>query len=213
MAFALMYAIALAHFRGDYATIRPRAESLIEIARENGFPYWSAVASMVIGRVLVGEGNHDAGIVRMLDAMRTLRETGGELIYSYALNLLAESYLKGREPEKGLTVVAEALKGNETSGQRIHEAEIWRLRGELLVLRSGAEAEAERSFQHAIELAVRQQALSLELRAATSLARFLGQRDRPDEAKSKLAPIVARIKEGIEDADFEEAVALLRELG
>ena len=114
MAFALMYAIALAHFRGDYATIRPRAESLIEIARENGFPYWSAVASMVIGRVLVGEGNHDAGIVRMLDAMRTLRETGGELIYSYALNLLAESYLKGREPEKGLTVVAEALKGNET---------------------------------------------------------------------------------------------------
>ena len=83
----------------------------------------------------------------------------------------------------------------------------------MLVLRSGAEAEAERSFQHAIELAVRQQALSLELRAATSLARFLGQRDRPDEAKSKLAPIVARIKEGIEDADFGEAVALLRELG
>jgi predicted ATPase len=103
--------------------------------------------------------------------------------------------------------------GRAPSGQRIHEAEIWRLRGELLVLRSGAEAEAERSFQHAIELAVRQQALSLELRAATSLARFLGQRDRPDEAKSKLAPIVARIKEGIEDADFGEAVALLRELG
>src|SRR6202049_2370209 len=114
MAFALMYAIALAHFRGDYTTIRPRAESLIEIARENGFPYWSAVASMVIGRVFVGEGNHDVGIVRMLDAMRTHRETGGELIYSYALNLLAESYLKGSESEKGLALVAEALEGIET---------------------------------------------------------------------------------------------------
>jgi predicted ATPase len=213
MAFALMYAIALAHFRGDYTTIRPRAESLIEIARENGFPYWSAVGSMVIGRVLVGEGNHDAGIVRMLDAMRTLRETGGELIYSYALNLLAESYLKGRQPEKGLAVVAEALKGSETSGQRIHEAELWRLRGELLVLRSDAQAEAEGSFQHAMELAVHQEALSLELRATTSLARFLGRHGRPDEAKARLVSVVARINEGIEDADFKEAAALLGELG
>jgi predicted ATPase len=213
MAFALMYAIALAHFRRDYTTIRLRAESLIEIARENGFPYWSAVGSMVIGRVLVGEGNHDAGIVRMLDAMRTLRETGGELIYSYALNLLAESYLKGRQPEKGLAVVAEALKGSETSGQRIHEAELWRLRGELLVLRSDAQAEAEGSFQHAMELAVHQEALSLELRATTSLARFLGRHGRPDEAKARLVSVVARINEGIEDADFKEAAALLGELG
>jgi hypothetical protein len=144
---------------------------------------------MVIGRVLVGEGNHDAGIVRMLDAMRTLRETGGELIYSYALNLLAESYLKGREPEKGLAAIAEALKGIETSGQHIHEAELWRLRGELLVLRSDAQAEA------------------------TSFARFLGRHGRPDEAKSKLAPIVASITEGFEDTDFKEATALLGELG
>jgi tetratricopeptide (TPR) repeat protein len=213
MAFALMYAIALAHFRGDYTDIRPRAESLIEIARANGFPYWSAVASMVIGRVLVGEGNHDAGIVRMLDAMRTLRETGGELIYGYALSLLAESYLKGREPDKGLAVVAEALKEIETSGQRIHEAEIWRLRGELLVLHSGAEAEAERSFQRALELASRQQARSLELRAAAGIARFLSLRERRDEAKSKLAPILASIAEGFESTDFKEATALLRELG
>ena len=90
---------------------------------------------MVIGRVLVGEGNFDAGIIRMRDAMRTLREAGGELIHSYALSLLTESYLKAREPEKGLAAVAEALKGIEASGQRMHEAEIWRLRGELLVLR------------------------------------------------------------------------------
>jgi ATP/maltotriose-dependent transcriptional regulator MalT len=212
MAFALMYAVALAHFRGDYTNIRPRAESLIEIARANGFPYWSAVASMVIGRVLVGEGNHDAGIVRMLDAMRTLRETGGELIYGYALSLLAESYLKGREPQKGLAAVAEAFKEIETSGQRMHEAEIWRLRGELLVLRNGDEAETERSFHRALELATRQQARSLELRAANGLARFLALHGRRDEAKSRLAPIHASITEGFEDIDFKEAAALLSEL-
>jgi hypothetical protein len=90
------------------------------------------VASVIIGRVLVGEGNFDAGIIRMRDAMSTLREAGGELIHSYALSLLTESYLRAREPEKGLAAVAEALKEIETSGQRMHEAEIWRLRGELL---------------------------------------------------------------------------------
>jgi predicted ATPase len=64
-----------------------------------------------------------------------------------------------------------------------------------------------------MELAVRQQALSLELRAATSLARLLGQRDLRDEAKSTLAPIVASITEGFENTDFKEATALLGELG
>src|SRR5262249_41518694 len=84
IAVALMYSIALAHFRRDYAVIRSRAESLMEIAHENGFPYWSAVASMVLGRVLVGEGQRDAGIVRMREAMATLLETGGEQIHNYA---------------------------------------------------------------------------------------------------------------------------------
>jgi hypothetical protein len=64
-----------------------------------------------------------------------------------------------------------------------------------------------------MELALRQQALSLELRGATSFARFLGRHGRPDEAKARLVPVVARINEGIEDADFKEAAALLGELG
>jgi hypothetical protein len=73
---------------------------------------------VVIGRVLVGEGNHDNGIIRMRDAMTTLRETGGELMYNYALSLLAESYLTGREPERGLAAVTEAFKEIDSSGQR-----------------------------------------------------------------------------------------------
>ncbi|MGH7905495.1 MAG: hypothetical protein ACREP6_02600, partial [Candidatus Binataceae bacterium] len=212
MALALMYAISLAHFRGDYVNIRTRAESLIEIARESGFPYWSAVASMVIGRVLVGEGNHYAGIIRMREAMATLIETGGELIYCFALNLLAESYLKAREPQKGLAIVAEALRGIESSGQRMHEAEIWRLRGELIVLHGGGEQEVERSFQRAMEIARRQQARSWELRIATSRARFLNQRGRQAEAKEILAPIVVLFDEGHDGADFKQAVALLSTL-
>ncbi len=212
IAFALMYAIALAHFRGDHATIRPRAESLIEIAREGGFPYWSAVASMIIGRVLVGEGNYAAGIIRMRAAMTALIESGGELIYCYALSLLAEAYLGSREPEKGLAVVAEALKVISSSGQRMHEAEIWRLRGELIVMHRGDPHETERSFQQAIEIARRQQARSWELRSATSFAAFLHFHDRREEAKAILAPILAAVSEGHESPDFKEATALMSTL-
>jgi predicted ATPase len=81
------------------------------------------------------------------------------------------------------------------------------------MLHSGAEAEAERSFQRALELASHQQARSLELRAAAGFARFLSLRERRDEAKSKLAPILVSITEGFESTDFKEATALLRELG
>jgi predicted ATPase len=207
--FALMHAIALDHLRGDYSSIRARAETMMEIAREQGFPYWSAVASVVIGRVLVGEGNHDAGTIQMRDAMTTLRETGGELVYNYALSLLAESYLIGHEPEKGLAAVAEAFKEIDTSGQHMHEAELWRLRGELLILDGGAETEAESSFHRALQVAQGQQARSWELRAATSLARLLRTQNRQDEAQSILAPILARFTEGFESTDLREAAALL----
>ncbi|MBV8451546.1 MAG: AAA family ATPase, partial [Deltaproteobacteria bacterium] len=207
--FALMHAIALDHLRGDYSMIRTRAETMMQIAGEQGLPYWSAVASVVIGRVLVGEGNHDAGIIQMRDAMTDLRETGGELIYNYGLSLLAESYLIGHEPEKGLAAVAEAFKEIDTSGQHMHEAELWRLHGELLILQGGAESEAERNFHRALQVAQGQQARSWELRAATSLARLLIAQNRQDEAKSSLAPILARFTEGFESADLKQAAALL----
>jgi predicted ATPase len=210
--FALMHAIALAHFRGDSSMVQSGAETMIHTAGEQGFPYWSAIASMVIGRVLVGEGNYDAGIMRMRDAMVALQETGGELIYNYAPSLLAESYLVAREPESGLAVVAEAFKGIETSGQRMQEAEIWRLRGELFVLRGDAEAEAERSFHRAVQVAQRQQARSWELRATTSLDRLLANRQRVDEAHSILAEAYGWFTEGFDTADLKEAKALLDDL-
>ena len=212
MVFALMHAIALAHLRGDYEMIRPRAETMMQIAREQGFPYWSAIASMAIGRTLVGEGSYDAGIIRMVDAMTNLREAGGELIYNYALSLLAESYLAAQEPEKGLAAIAEALDAIETSGQHMLEAELWRLRGELLVLRGDSESEAERSFHKSLQMAQSQQARSWELRTATSLARLLHSQNRREEAKSNLAPIVANFTEGFESSDVKQAKALLSDL-
>jgi predicted ATPase len=145
--------------------------------------------------------------------MADLRDTGGDLIYSYALSLLAESHLMAREDEKGLASIAEALRGIETSGQRMHEAELWRLRGELLGLHRDAGAEAERSFHHALKVAQTQQARSWELRATTSLARLLRDTSRRDEARTRLAEIYNWFTEGFDTADLKEAKVLLDELG
>jgi predicted ATPase len=125
---------------------------------------------------------------------------------------LTESYLRAREPEKGLAAAAEALKGIEASGQRMHEAEIWRLRGELLILHGGADREAENSFQRALQIAHLQHARAWELRAATSFARLLAAHNRRDEAKAGLVPVVASITEGFADTDFKAAAALLPQL-
>ncbi|MBV8770737.1 MAG: transcriptional regulator, partial [Deltaproteobacteria bacterium] len=125
----------------------------------------------------------------------------------------AESYLQAGEPEKGLAATAEAFGGIEASGQHMHEAELWRLRGELLLQHHDSADEAERCFHRSLQVARGQQARSWELRTATSLARLLRTRDRLDEAKSYLAPVLAGFTEGFETADLKRAGALLAELG
>ena len=110
----------------------------------------------------------------------------------------------------------------EKTGERYYEAELHRQRGELLLLRQAKnhpaqggqdQHEAEVCFQHALDVARQQQAKSLELRAAMSLARLWQQRGKRDEARALLAPIYGWFTEGLDTADLQEAKALLEELG
>ena len=93
------------------------------------------------------------------------------------------------------------------------EAELYRLKGELLLTRSSEhQAEAETCFQQALDVARRQQAKSLELRAAMSLARLWQQQGKRAEAHELLAPIYGWFTEGFDTADLQEAKALLEAL-
>ena len=149
----------------------------------------------------------------------------------YHLALLAEAYGKTGQVEERLTALAEALTVADKTGERYYEAELYRLKGELTLQKfqvSGskfqvpspqhptpstqAEAEAEACFQKAIEIAQRQQAKSLELRAATSLARLWQQQGKRDEARHLLAEIYGWFTEGFDTKDLQEAKALLEEL-
>jgi predicted ATPase len=145
------------------------------------------------------------------------------------LALLAEASARGGQTTEGLEALAEALALLTTSGVRWWEAELHRLRGELLLqsgvqspessvfahhaaLRMPHEAEAEACFQRALDIAHRQQAKSLELRAVVSLARLWQQQGQQAEARELLAPIYGWFTEGFDTADLQEAKALLEEL-
>jgi predicted ATPase len=115
--------------------------------------------------------------------------------------------------QEGLRVLAEALAAAHHSGERYCEAELHRLKGELLLLQSTDQhAEAAACFHHALAVARHQQAKSLELRAAMSLGRLWQQQGKRGEARALLAPIYGWFTEGFETADLQEAKALLEEL-
>jgi predicted ATPase len=124
---------------------------------------------------------------------------------------LAEAQAKAGYPEEGLATLTEALALVEQSDERYCEAELYRVKGELL-LAQGDEAEAEASLHRAIEVARRQQAKSWELRATVGLCRLWRKQGRIDEARRMLAEIYGWFTEGFDTPDLKEAEALLEEL-
>jgi predicted ATPase len=128
--------------------------------------------------------------------------------------MLAECYrLSGRSVE-GLEAVADGLAHACKTGERNFEARFYHVKGELLLMQNSCSAkEAESSFRTGIDIARRQEAKFLELRATTSLARLLQNQGRRDEPRAMLADIYGWFTEGFDTADLKEAKALLAELG
>jgi predicted ATPase len=132
---------------------------------------------------------------------------------SYFLALLAEEYGKVDRKEEALSVLAEALTLVHRSRDRYWEAELHRLKGEMLRTQAiPDQAQAETCFQQALAIARRQQAKSLELRAAMSLARLWQHQGKRAEAGALLVPIYGWFTEGFDTVDLREVKALLEEL-
>ena len=124
---------------------------------------------------------------------------------------MAEALGHAGRGEEALPMVKDALASVERTGERYYEAELHRLRAELLPTLQGDEgrAEAEACFHRALEVARRQEAKSLELRAATSLARVWLQQGRTADARAMLAPIVGWFTEGFDQPDLRDARVLI----
>ena len=158
-------------------------------------------------------GQEEEGLTQMRRGLTARRATGAELNIPYYLTLLAEGYGILKQVEAGLNALNEGVKVIERTGQRWYEAELYRLKGELLLQQSlDNAAEAEFGFHQAITIAQSQQAKSWELRTATSLARLWQHQGKCAEAYALLAPLYGWFTEGFDTADLQEAKALLEAL-
>jgi len=198
-------------FRREEHFTQEHAEAAISLSKEQGFPQWMAVGSILHGWALAQQaGQAQEGIEQINQSLRAYRTAGAEIARSYFLALLAEAHGTVRQPEAGLTVLAEALTLAETTGERHYEAEIYRLKGELLLQQSSDNStEAEAYFHHAIRIAQNQQAKSWELRTSTSLARLWQSQGKRQDAYDLLASVYNWFTEGFDTLDLQDAKALL----
>ena len=220
LAEALGYAAWLHEFRREREAVQERAEALLALASKHGFPYWLTQGTILRGWALADEGQTaEKGAAQMCQGLLAYRTTGAEVARSHYLVLLAKIYGKVKKAEEGLTVLSEALAWSRKNGGWYYEAELHRLKGELLLNaeRGMQNAEfvhrsAEESFSEAIEISRRQQAKSLELRAAMSLSGLWQRQGKKTEARQLLAEIYGWFTEGFDTADLRQARALLEEL-
>ena len=206
--------LALIHqFRQEADLAQERAEATIALCAEQGFAQYFAQAAIMRGWAVAARGHTEEGIGEMHRGLTAQRATGGRAHRSYFLALLAEAYGHTGQAEEGLSLLAESLDWIEETGVRTWEAEIHRLTGELLLVRSAKDtAEAEACFNRAIDVARRQSAKSPELRAAVSLTRLWQRQGKVSEARDLLAPVYNWFSEGFGMTDLKEAKALLDEL-
>jgi predicted ATPase len=209
---ALCFSALLHHLRREVAVAQERAEAQRALCTEQGFAMYLAWGTIQWGAALAAQGAWAEGLAQMRQGLAAHR-TGGQFPWLLFLGLLAEACGRAGQVEEGLRALHEALEALPTTEERMYEAELHRLRGELLLQQSAApQAEAEAWLQRTLAVAHRQEAKSLELQAATSLSRLWQQQGKQAEARALLAPIYGWFTEGFDTADLQEAKALLEAL-
>jgi predicted ATPase len=223
----------------DVPIVYEQAEAAVSLATAQDFPHWVAMGTILRGWALALQGHGEEGMAQLCKGIAAYRATEAAVFVPYFCTLLAEVSTHVGHTEDGLQALAEAHTLLEQHESRCWKAEICRLRGILLLKAEGggrkvakpmrhcvgaaqlptADAVAERAdltaeecFQRALDVARRQEAKSLELRAAMSLSRLWHRQGRREEARQLLSEVYNWFTEGFDTADLQEAKALLEEL-
>jgi predicted ATPase len=206
-------AAMVSQFRRDVAVVHEHAEAAVVLSTELGFPLWGALGTSLRGWALARQGRGEVGMTQVRQGIAAWRATSATMLVPYLCTVLAEVADHLCHPEEALQTLAEAHTLVEQHEERWWEAEISRLRGVLLLRQPGTpQEEAETWLRRALDVAHRQEAKSLELRAAMSLSRLWQQQGKRAEACDLLAPIYSWFTEGFDTADLQDAKALLVEL-
>jgi predicted ATPase len=200
--------------RRELARARELAEAAIEIAREQEFAFVLGGGRLIraftlfdpqTGGLTLEEADREFQL-----AVSELSTTGTEITRPSILGHLSDAYRSAGRSKEASAAVEAALAISQNTSQPYWDAELHRLRGELLLQEKGApHGKAEQLFTRALTLAREQKAKSLELRAAMSLSRLWQTQGRAEEVRALLAPVYDSFSEGFDTLDLLEARALL----
>jgi predicted ATPase len=219
LSMALTQAVTLRQFRREYEAVWVLAQRLSTLGCEHHFALSEAAGAIFQGHVFVQRGEWEQGRTLLTTGLAQYRARSTPIMLPFFLSFLATAALRQGQIADGLHVIDEALRLTATNFDRFWEAELHRLRGELLQqadntpLGTGqGTAEAATCFQQALAIARQQGAKALELRAAMSLSRLWQAQGKHDAARALLAEIYGWFAEGFDTADLQEAMALLKDL-
>ena len=211
-AMVLLFSTFVHQFRRDERVTQELAEAAIALSDEQNFPFWSAYANSPLGWALAQQGQIEEGIARIHNGLAAFRALDSELIVPYFYAMLGEALGRGGKTEEGLAALAQGLAVTDRTGERTWEADLHRLKGELMLMQGADEVEVEACFRKSIEIACHQQAKSWELRSTVSLCRLWQNQGKVDQARRTLQEIYGWFTEGFGTRDLQEAKALLGEL-
>jgi predicted ATPase len=208
-------------FRADIASLRREfrdaenwAKKALDIATEHGLKIWVGGATVIHGWALSQLGRNTTAVSEIKDGLEFLTRIRDKLFVIYSAAYLAEALSIIRQPHEALKHIEEAIGASQSFELPYWDSAFYRLKGQLL-LAPGTRTDscaAEACFCQAIEIAQGQQAKSLELRAATSLARLWAEQGERQKAHDLLGPVYGWFTEGFDTADLKVAKALLDEL-
>jgi class 3 adenylate cyclase len=210
--YALIMRAVLCRYRREPDAARVWSEQGIAMAEEYGFPWWLEFGRLVHAWTLTELGQLETGMAELASAIAALELHGTNLRQTERAHL-AYCYARIHRTGEALSLFNDVLAQIERTGEKMHQAAILRLKGEVLLMHdTTSAAEAEACLRAALDVARAQEAKWWELRASVSLARLLGKNDRREEARALLADIYNWFTEGFDTADLKDAKALLEEL-
>ncbi len=216
-AYSLGHAIDFTAFLYHYcrlgADVLTAADEELAIGTDQGFQLWQALGTLHKGAALLLQRRHAEALPLLVRGFNAFRATGAEVRIPAYLGLLGDAYTQSARFDDARAALNEGLAVAEKNDDRCHEAELFRLQGELVLAESPDQiAGAEVWFRKAIDTARLQQSRAWELRATISLARLWQQQGRRDDARDALASVYGTFTEGFTTPDLVDAAALLEAL-
>jgi tetratricopeptide (TPR) repeat protein len=211
-AYAWYYASVLHALRGEPAIAQGYAERCLAISEQHGFRQWLGLSRAIRGISTAALDTSGSRLDEVKTALEEYQRAGYQLGITAQVVLLCHALLVRNEPEAALEVIDHGFSIVDRNGERFLEAELYRLKARVLLMRGAPEAEAETLLDQALRTARAQQARSLELRAATDLARLWMNQGKDTEARDVLSSIYGRFSEGFDTRDLKEAKAVLAQL-